>query len=360
MMNHLNRRDMIKLALSGIFIPALINHSFAGFIPQDQLETILSGYRVDEDDDMKDAGLHIGGINVNERIKLANEIHSICFSEKLKLRIFLPKLNSTAYVQSGDGTLFPFAPEKDHYFYGHGVIDEKRKLLYTTQAIATKDKNDSVRLNVDGFIFVHSLPDMKPLGKFPTYGKDPHDFIMNGDDLLVCNGGRNTSITIIDLSTRKLKKTFLLGDPDLSLRHIARIDDQNYAIGTLRFLDNLPCPLYHLNLEGGLGPYYAPPALGMNFMKGQLLSVFVHQNHVYATCPTMNSLLVWTTKGDFVGGQIVPKAASLAYSHKNRGVIVGSGVEQEPARLAVVRNGELQITKLEWAKGITGSHSVIL
>lgn len=329
----------------------------SGFIPR---ETILSGYRADEENLLKDAGLHLGGSNLDLRIKLDNEIHSIIHSKKLDLKVFLPKLDRYGYYQRGDGPLVRFYPKKGNYFYGHGVIDEERRVLYTTQALATKDRDDKSRLGHESFIFVHSLDNFEQVGSFSGHGKDPHDFLCSDDKLYICNGGHDSCISVVDLKTKKLFRKYQLSDSPLSLRHITKIDDSNFAIATLGYTHQEQCHLVHLNLEGGLSLFQTPEQVAGNYMIGQLLSIICQGGYIYATCPMMNSLVVWSSEGKFIGGHVIPRAASLGFLPSEQGVIVGSGVDDEPARLARVIDSKLIVSKLPWAKSISGSHSLIL
>lgn len=323
-------------------------------------ETILSGYRADEDNILKDAGLHLGGGNLDLRIKLDNEIHSIIYSRKLDLKVFLPKLDRFGYYQRGDGPLVRFYPAKGNYFYGHGVIDEERGVLYTTQALATKDRDDKSRLGHESYIFENSLDTFEQTGSFSGFGKDPHDFLSAGDHLYICNGGHDSCISVVDLKTKKLVKKYQLKDSPLSLRHITQIDDENFAIATLGYTHQEQCHLVHLNLKEGLSLFETPTVVADNYMIGQLLSLICQNGYIYATCPMMNSLVVWNKDKSFIGGHIIPRAASLGFLPSEQGVVVGSGVDDEPARLARVTNNKLIVSELRWAKSISGSHSLIL
>lgn len=354
----ITRRDLFKLlGLAGAsHLLAPLSFGSATFLS----ETILSGYRADEENLLKDAGLHLGGGNLDLRIKLDNEIHSIIYSKKLDLKVFLPKLDRFGYYQRGNGPLVRFFPEKGNYFYGHGVIDEERGVLYTTQALATKDRDDKSRLGHESYIFVNSLNDFSQVGSFSGFGKDPHDFLSSDDKLFICNGGHDSCISVVDLKTRKLIRKYQMKDSPLSLRHITKIDESNFAIATLGYTHQERCHLIHLNLENGLTKFQTPDEVADNYMIGQLLSIICHGGYVYATCPMMNSLVVWDTNGGFVGGHVIPRAASLGFLPSEQGVVVGSGVDDEPARLARVVDNKLTVRKLNWAKSISGSHSLIL
>ena len=56
-------------------------------------EVIYSGYCLGEPYETEDVGLHIGGINfnLNRRIKLKNEIHSITYSPRDDIKLFISK-----------------------------------------------------------------------------------------------------------------------------------------------------------------------------------------------------------------------------------------------------------------------------
>ena len=321
---------------------------------------IYSGYRVGESYVSKDAGMHIGTQRSSKRIKLANEIHSVIHSQKNNLKVFISKLELTSYAQIGDGPYLPIQADKGNYFYGHGVIDELRNVLYTSQARITKTRDENDRTDEPGFVYVYSIPDFKIIDKFSSFGMDPHDLRIIKDELLVCNGGRNSNVVFIDLKTRKLTKNYKVHESHISLRHCDVIDGENFLIASLTTDLNKPCPLYQLNLTTGLKAFVPPENLDMALMRAQLLSVINFKGHVFTTCPFTSSLIVWKTTGEFVGGFDIPAACNLGISAKYDGVIVGSGEEKELARLVQIENGALKMSKLPWAMGVTGAHSLVL
>lgn len=321
---------------------------------------IYSGYRVGEAYVSKDAGMHIGSINQNSRVKLANEIHSVIHSKKYDLKVFTSKLELTSYAQIGEGALIPFNAAEGNYFYGHAVVDELRNCLYASQARITKTRDENDRTEEPGFVYVYSIPEFKIVDKFSSFGFDPHDLRIVKDELVVCNGGKDSNVAFIDLKTKKLTRDYKINQSHISLRHCEVVDEENYLIASLTTDLNKPCPLYNLNLKTGLRAFLPPENLDMVLMRAQLLSVLVYKGHVFTTCPFTSSLIVWKTSGEFVGGYDIPAACNLGISAKYDGVIVGSGEDKEVARLIQVENGLLKMTKLPWAVGVTGAHSLIL
>lgn len=355
----INRRDLFKVLGAGVILQSCVPHKNTDSLLQNT-ETIYSGFREGEPYVSKHAGLTINSPFASEKITFANEIHSIIHSQSLNVKVFISKLELLSYGQVGDGIFIQINPDEGNYFYGHGVIDEKRKVLYTTQARITKERDDGSRINEKGYVYVHSIPDFKIIEKFPTFGNDPHDMKILNDELIVCNGGAESSITFISLNDRKLVREFKVNVPHLSLRHIEIVDDQNFLIATLTKEINRATPLYGLNLKEGLKIYKMPEGLDLTLMRIQLLSILHHKGYIFATCPATNTVLVWNLSGEFIGGQNINSAASLAYSKQYDGVIVGSGNPSEKARLITVNDGKLKVQKLDWATGISGAHSTIV
>ena len=354
-----SRRNLLKFMGAGLVLQSCIPVKKQGSLLTNP-EVIYSGFRVGEAYVSQPAGLIISSPFSTEKITFANEIHSIVHSEKLKLKVFVSKLELLSYAQFGNGPYIEFKPEAGNYFYGHGLIDEKRNLFYSTQAQITKDRDDGGRNYVKGFVYVHALPGFEIIEKFPTFGNDPHDMKMLGDELLICNGGIDSSITVVDLKTKQLVKEYKVNEPHLSLRHIEPVNDQNFIIATLTSDLKKPTPLYGLNLKNGLHVYKTPAEIQSKMMRSQLLSVCHYKGHVFASCPATHMVLVWNVSGEFIGGQRILAAAGLAVSKELDAVIVCSGSPGERARVLNVDNGMIKIRKLEWAMGITGSHATVV
>ena len=358
---NINRRELLQiLGASALLSSCGLLNTRPTDLPIESHETIFSGYRVGEAYVSTNAGIHMGSTNQNQRIQLKNEIHSVLYSPKHNVKVFVPKLELYAYAQLGHGEIFPIEAGKGNYFYGHGAIDEKRNCVYFSQARITESRDDTDRSNIAGFIYTYSLPDFKFLGQFSSFGNDPHDLKIFNDQLLVCNGGQDSRVSVIDLESKKFVRDYRVRIKHLSLRHIDQMDEENFSIAPLTSDSNKPCPLYNLNLKTGLKPYIISPQLEMALLRFQLLSVLNFGEHVFATCPMTDSLIVWDRNGKFIGGAEIPSASNLAISKKLNGVIVGSGFHKEKARLVKIVNNQISIEKISWGEDISGAHSLIV
>lgn len=325
-----------------------------------QKSTIISGYRTGEPHSSDECGLSLISKDSRQRIKLDNEIHSVIYNDNLKLWVFTSKLDLYSYVRYGSGDLIRLKADDGNYFYGHAQIDEKRQRVYFSQARVTETRNEFHRRDEPGFIYAYSLPDLKLVEKFPSYGADPHDMKILGDRLIVCNGGADSNVTLIDLETKKLIQDFKLNVDHLSLRHIEQVDDETFNVIPLSRDKNKACPPYKLSLKSGFTVFPVPYMLEMTMFRLQILSGLNHDGYFYGTCPAMDSLAVWDESGKFIGGIEVPSASNLAYSEALGGVVVGSGILNEPARLVQVVNNKVTFKKIDWAHEVMGAHSYIL
>lgn len=354
----MNRRNLFKYAGAGLILQACLPVKNKGSVLSNP-EQFYSGFRVG-DAYVSPGGLVISSPLSTEKVKFANEIHSIIHSEKLGLKVFVSKLELLSYAQYGNQPYVEIKAEEGNYFYGHGIIDEKRNLFYSTQAMKTNDRDDGARNNVKGYVYVHSLPEFEIIDKFPTFGTDPHDMKLVNDQLVICNGGNDSSITILDMNSRKLVQEFKINIPHLSLRHIEPVNDQNFIVATLTSDLKKTTPLYGLNLKTGLRAYRTPVEIEKTFMRSQLLSICHYKGHIFATCPATHTVLAWDVSGEFVGGQRITAAAGLAVSKEFDALIVGSGDPKEKAKVLTVVNGAIRIQNIDWAQGLSGSHVTVV
>lgn len=322
--------------------------------------TIISGYRTGNPHESLEHGLSLISQSSRQRIKLDNEIHSVIYNEALKLWVFTSKLDLYSYIRYGSGDLVRLKAEEGNYFYGHAQIDEKRKLVYFSQARITESRDEFHRRDEPGFIYAYALPDLRLVKKFSSFGSDPHDLKILGDRLIVCNGGADSNVALIDLDSKKLIKDFKVNVDYLSLRHIEQVDDENFNVIPLSRDKNKACPPYKLSLKDGLSVFPVPYMLEMTMFRLQILSGINHDGYFFGTCPAMDSLAVWDQSGKFIGGIEVPSASNLAYSESLGGVVVGSGVINEAARLVKVVDNKVTFEIIPWASEVMGAHSYIL
>jgi hypothetical protein len=361
-MGNFSRRDLFRSTGALALLSATGCNYVSDFFSRSDPKkvTIISGYRTGEPHASKECGLSLISESSRQRIKLDNEIHSVIYSDSLKLWVFTSKLDLYSYVRYGSGDLIRLKAEDGNYFYGHAQIDEKRQRIYFSQARITESRDEFHRRDEPGFIYAYALPDLRLVEKFTSYGSDPHDLKILGDSLIVCNGGADSNVTLIDLDSKKLLKDFKVNVDYLSLRHIEQVDGETFNVIPLSRDKNKACPPYKLSFKDGLSVFPIPYMLEMTMLRLQILSGVNHDGYFYGTCPAMDSLAVWDQKGKFIGGIEVPSASNLAYSESLGGVVVGSGVLNEPARLVQVIDNKVSFTKIPWAYEVMGAHSLIL
>jgi len=349
-MTPFGRRHFLQLAGSTALLASC--RPFELFSPTEMTETFYGGSRTE---------VFKGAAWRSDRLvgqqALESDIHSVVASKKLQLRIYLPKGEAAAYVQQGEQPLRLFAPADGFQFYGHGAIDEARDILYTTQAPAGNYGNvREMRARV-GKIFTYSLPSMKLLGSFASYGNGPHEVQIVGRELVVCNGGLESNVAFINLDTQQLVQS-IAGFPDhLCARHLLKIDEHQYVIGTMADHFTQLSPLYHLDRRQPR--VQANPAclqLGPSKLDGQLLSLASFQDHVFGTSNVSGYVHVWNTRGAIVASLPLANASGLAVSQQLGGVVVNSAEAELPFHLVKFLHGQFKLLPLSWGQGLTGAH----
>lgn len=323
-------------------------------------EILFTGFRKGDPYDHENSGLMIVSPLRTQKYNLKTEVHSIVYSGVRDLKVFLTKLEKTSFFQFGDGEIKSFLPAEGNFFYGHGVIDEEAGLLYTTQSKAYEDRGAEHIENAPGVLYAYDLKDFKLRQEFPTFGADPHDMCILGDELIVCNGGLNSNVAFIDRKTMKLRRSYACPHKHVGLRHIDIIDDDNFAVAPLAYDKNQTCGFFLLNRHKGLIEWKGPENFAMTLMRHQILSVLVHGQHILGTCPATSTLLIWRTDGLLVGAHSIPSAASLSYSPNHGGILVGSGEAHVPLHLVKFEGEKISLSELDWGHGSAGSHSFIL
>lgn len=357
---HLTRRQIIQLGLGSLLLPGCLRKFPLSATESSPVEVYYFGFGSPENKtyQQKNAGFMSYDFRTTKTIPLENEIHSIAYSETLGLKVFMPKIGKHAYFQRGNEPLKVFTSIEGKYFYGHGAFDEKRGLFYTTQATSDSSLQRN-QMKDKGEIIVHSLKDFSVTGSFASYGNNPHDLRIVNDQLLVCNGGENSNLAIINLEDHKLIKDFSVNDKNISFGHLEIIDNQNFIIASGNRHKSKPCPLYLVNSDSGLKQAEIPFGMEGEFV-GQLLSVLHHDGIIYATCPATHKIFCWDNNGHFVSTLTINEASSLAYSKLLSGVIVGSGDKPEKLKLLKQIGNLIIMKEIEGPELSTGAHSLII
>lgn len=354
----INRRDLIKLAALGLVIPSCLRK--APLSNEVTREVLYYGVGASDADPEGSIGAGSFDFLSESRLSLANEIHSITYSPELNLRVYLPKLGKVGYFQRGEkGELKSISPSSGKLFYGHGAFDIKRGVFYSTQSTVSSEYQRD-QLFDKGEIHVHSLSDFSPISSFSSFGNNPHDLKIQGNKIIVCNGGDKSNVVFIDLDTKTLLKSYdLHQSPHISFGHLDLLPDGRLLVASGSRKKSLPCKLYSVSEENGLKAFDIPKGLE-GFFLGQLLSVTHHENYAFATCPASSYVFAWNLQGQFLSALTMKNASSLAYSPIHKKVIVGSGNFKENLCGISENNGHFSLVEFPNTKIRTGSHATIV
>lgn len=127
----------------------------------------------------------------------------------------------------GSGCSNWFWQDGDRRFTGHALLAGGRLLTV-----------ESEQEDGRGLILLRQPDSLQELAVWSTHGQDPHELLLDGDSLLVANGGvptapetgrlkldlarMDSSLLRLDLSTGRRLGQWRLGDARLSIRHLAR------------------------------------------------------------------------------------------------------------------------------------------
>ncbi|WP_440056702.1 DUF1513 domain-containing protein (plasmid) [Pseudoalteromonas sp. T1lg65] len=131
-----------------------------------------------------------------------------------------------------------------HHFYGHGVVDKSRKLLFTSENYF----DDSLKAH-HGKVVVRKLSDMSIINEFNSGGIGPHQIALlsDGETLVVANGGIHThpsmdrrklnvdsmqpNLTYLDTRSGAVKRVVTPPHHQLSTRHLCVSADDTVYVG---------------------------------------------------------------------------------------------------------------------------------
>jgi hypothetical protein len=135
-----------------------------------------------------------------------------------------------------------FDSGEGRHFYGHGLFSADGTRFY-----ATENRYDDGA----GVISVRAAQDFREIGLLESHGIGPHELLPLGDGhVVIANGGARTdprtdelvsdgplesSLTVVQLETGTLVESASLGDPTLSIRHLAVASDQTVVCALKRY-----------------------------------------------------------------------------------------------------------------------------
>ncbi len=256
--------------------------------------------------------------------------------------------------------LRPLTTPGGRAFYGHGAFSRDGKLLY-----ATENELDTR----DGLVAVRDATTLRELGRFPTYGKSPHDcrLIDDGRTLAITNGGGTIdeaappSVTFVDVRSEKLEEKLTFETPRVNAGHLALTRGRDLvAISAPR--DGLPkTALGGVTIRVGGGPFSTmsePPSV-IERMVGESLSLCIDEatGVVGVTNPDGNIVTFWDLREKrFVKKLDLPAPRGLTQTLDGEHLVLSYGAGTltllDPRQLAPVAEGRVETSML------SGSHIV--
>ena len=191
------------------------------------------------------------------------------------------------------------APMEGCAFYGHGRYSSDGAVVYCVETeLATRR----------GMLTVRDARDLRVLEELPTFGKNPHDCVLVGDDtLLVTNGGAPLGdddggcVTVIDLAARRLVERLEIPTERLNAGHLSADSAGTFTVSSAP-RDGLPAMesaggVTFRNQGGALVRARADESV-TDRMLGESLSVCVHEPSGLAvvTNPWGDLLTMWSAR----------------------------------------------------------------
>ena len=210
---------------------------------------------------------------------------------------------------------------------------------------------------------------LKELGRFPTYGKSPHDcgLIDGGRTLAITNGGGTMdedaapSVTFVDVQSEKAQERLFFPTPRINAGHLALTRGRDLvAISAPR--DGLPVvALGGVTMRVGSGPFVTmtePPEV-IARMVGESLSLCIEERTgvVGVTNPDGNIVTFWDLRGQrFVKKLDLPAPRGITQTLDGEHLVLSYGAGTltllDPQRLE-----PLPLARVEKSM-LSGSHIV--
>ena len=216
----------------------------------------------------------------------------------------------------------PITSPNNRWFYGHCAFSADGKTIYTTETYQ-KDKR--------GAIVERDAITLEELGEFPSFGESPHEcqLLDSGNTMAVTNGGGNMNgglpnISYIDVNSRELTRQEKPTTRALNTGHFYTSSDQDLVVASA------PRDGNKLGLGGiSIQPYgkamktVSSPKKVVSQMRGESLSVTIHNDVALVTHPDGNMISFWNTHTrKFIQQLPFEKPRGVTLSHDKRFFIV--------------------------------------
>jgi hypothetical protein len=246
--------------------------------------------------------------------------------------------------------------DASRHFYGHCAYSKTGDVIYTTETYLNSLK---------GVIVIRDAQSKQVIGEFDSYGASPHEcyLIDDGNTMIVTNGGGDMSgdkpnVSYIDINSQKLLRQEHLTNRHINAGHLMLASD-----GSLIVVSAPRAGLSAENLggvsiqpQGKLMRSVSSPKKVVSNMKGEALSVAIHQDTALVTHPTGNMVTCWSLKDRRLLKRIdlpVPRGVTLSKDKKY--FVVSYGPQASVVQIDT-QNLELLNMTASHATYLTGSH----
>ena len=227
---------------------------------------------------------------------------------------------------------------------GHACFSADGQYLFTGESLISKGQ---------GEIVVRDSTSYQIVGRFPSYGIEPHELklLPDGNTLVVANGGilthpesgrkklnldtMHSSLTYVDVNTGNLVDDFTLAEPKASIRHLDVAAD-----GSVVFATQLQRDVMTSNQVIALGGYHTPdgrpqlfeqPTAVIARLNDYMGSVRVNQKSRLAgfTSPRGNLAVFWhLDSGEFAGYHSFHDVCGIACSTDDQHFVLSNSLGQ--------------------------------
>lgn len=220
-------------------------------------------------------------------------------------------------------------PDNRHGF-GHGIVHQG-------QLLTTDSDIDSG----NGLLTMRDARSLQPLAELASGGIGPHELLgMDDGRVLVANGGILTlpesgriklnlrsmqpSLNLIDLKLGRSVAHYQLPDSRYSIRHLARVAANCYAVALQYEGDDDSVPVAALwQPDSGLRMLPQPDAL-LRSCDGYASSVAASASRIVATATRGDAVLCWDGDGNFLTAVALQKPSGVAVTRDGRYFVISN------------------------------------
>jgi hypothetical protein len=242
------------------------------------------------------------------------------------------------------------------HYYGHCAYSKSGDVFYTTE---------TYRDSFKGVIVIRDAQSKEVIGEFPSYGDSPHEcyLIDDGSTMVVTNGGGDIggdkpNVSYIDISSQQLLRQEHLTNRHINAGHLMLAADGSLIVVSAPRSGLGPDKLGGVSIQpqGKLMRSVSSPKKVISKMKGEALSVAIHQDIAMVTHPTGNMVTCWSMKDRRLLKRIdLPVPRGVTLTKDKRYFVVSYGPQASVVQIDT-QNLELLEMTASHATYLTGSH----